>query len=276
MEGMDLVIRGGEDTSSLTGVAADPNAARWKHATFRPNELIKLENPQWASSGIRALLAKHGDALGELAARLTGAAWVQIWHVQLLGKPSVEGHGEGSLVGYHQDRHYHSGDWNDHSEIFTAWISLSDVTESAGPMHFVDGSQQWGLLDSPGGNDFFGQSLVQQRKMLRNAAPTDATWRETAAILPAGGVSIHDDFTIHGSGPNRSGSLRRSLACHMRSDKSTRRGGTGRSAADPLDAGAAESGVCPVIYGREAFEAQRRIELRQESEQQQPEATGKL
>jgi hypothetical protein len=191
VQGMDSVVRGQEDTSGLIGPAADPNAERWRHATFRPNELIKLENPQWVSTGIRALLAEHGGALGALAARLTGATWVQIWHVQLLGKPSVEGSGEGSLVGYHQDRNYHSGDWNDHSEIFTAWIALSDVTEAAGPMRFVDGSHQWGLLDAPDGNNFFGQKLEEQRKTLRGAAPGGAVWSETAAVLPAGGVSIH-------------------------------------------------------------------------------------
>ena len=191
VQGMDSVVRGQEDTSGLTGPAADPNTERWRRATFRPNELIKLENPQWVSTGIRALLAEHGGALGALAARLTGATWVQIWHVQLLGKPSVEGSGEGSLVGYHQDRNYHSGDWDDPSEIFTAWIALSDVTEAAGPMRFVDGSHQWGLLDAPDGNNFFGQKLEEQRKTLRGAAPGGAVWSETAAVLPAGGVSIH-------------------------------------------------------------------------------------
>jgi ectoine hydroxylase-related dioxygenase (phytanoyl-CoA dioxygenase family) len=269
VRGMNMVVRGEEDTSGLTGVAAEPNAAQWHHATFESDELIKLENPQWASREIRALLAEHGARLGELAARLTGASWVQIWHVQLLGKPSVQGAGEGSLVGYHQDRHYHSGDWNDDSEIFTAWIALSDVTEDAGPMRFVDGSQQWGLLDSPEGNNFFGQGLPTQKAALLDATSAGARWHETAAVLPAGGVSIHDDFTIHSSGPNRSGRLRRSLACHMRSDKSTRRGGGGRPALDTLATGSPESGVCPVIYGWEAFEAQRRAEQQQQQQQQQ-------
>ena len=52
----------------------------------------------------------------------------------------------------------------------------------------------------------------------------------------------------------------RRLACHMRSDKSTGRGGLGRAALDELDTGTPESGCCPVIYGREAYEAQRRAE----------------
>ena len=127
VEGMDLLVGGGEDTSALVGPQAEPNASRWHHHAFDPHEIIKLENPQWASRGIRALLAEHGGALGALAARLTGANWVQIWHVQLLGKPDAADEGEGSLVGWHQDRHYHQGDWEDPSEIFTAWIALSDV-----------------------------------------------------------------------------------------------------------------------------------------------------
>ena len=102
VEGMDLLVGGGEDTSALVGPQAEPNASRWHHHAFDPHEIIKLENPQWASRGIRALLAEHGGALGALAARLTGANWVQIWHVQLLGKPDAADEGEGSLVGWHQ------------------------------------------------------------------------------------------------------------------------------------------------------------------------------
>ena len=46
------------------------------------------------------------------------------------------------------------------SELFTAWVALSDVTAEAGPMRFVRGSHGWGLLDDGG---FYRQDLDDQR-----------------------------------------------------------------------------------------------------------------
>ena len=108
------------------------------------------------------------------------------------------------------------------------------------------------------------------------AAPVTAhRWAETEVLSPCGGVSIHDDFVIHGSGPNHypGGRLRRSLACHMRTNRSVLRSAarTGSSCAPlPIEAGriskgqggkgGCEGSVCPVIFGQEAYAAQRRRE----------------
>ena len=274
VEGMNMVIAGDNDTGSAVGSPG-------RVGSFEPGALIKLENPQYSSRGIRSLL---GGArwLGERVARMTGAGWVQIWHVQLLAKPSLlaAAAAADSSVGWHQDRHYHSGDWADGSEILTAWIALSDVNSDSGPMRFVDGSHRWGLL-SADGNDFFGQDLPSQRSSLEHAAPAGAEWTETPVLLPRGGCSVHDDFTIHGSEANTSGGTRRSLVCHMRTNRSVLRSQTvadrstersiadsGRySASPPVPAAEGheheELEVCPVIFGAEAFEAQRRRERRE-------------
>jgi hypothetical protein len=47
-----------------------------------------------------------------------------------------------------------------------------------------------------------------------------ADWDVVPAVLPAGGVSVHDWRTLHGSGPNHSGAMRMSLAVHMRTGRS--------------------------------------------------------
>ena len=118
LAGFEMITRGETDSGrALTSPRGPP---------FAPDQLAKLENPQHGSLALRRALSS--PALGRVAAELTGAEWVQIWHVQLLGKPSTAGGaaaGAGTLVGYHQDRHYHSADWVDESEIFTAWIALS-------------------------------------------------------------------------------------------------------------------------------------------------------
>ena len=167
VRGMDMVIAGASDTG---GVVGSPERLH----TFSAGELIKLENPQLASDAIMSLISLGSGAkrLGELVARLTGADWVQIWHVQLLAKPSLDAavplEAGASSVGYHQDRHYHQDDWTDGSEILTAWIALSDVeSKQDGPMQFVDGSHKWGKLVSAAGNNFFGQDLSAQKAALQ-------------------------------------------------------------------------------------------------------------
>ena len=63
--------------------------------------LCKLELPQLGSEGIRELVSL--EAIGEAAARVTGADWVQVWWTQLLGKPGG-GLEDTVNIGYHQVR----------------------------------------------------------------------------------------------------------------------------------------------------------------------------
>lgn len=231
VEGMDAVRRGEYDTGR------PPQPSPWNPGDD-PNALCKIEQPQFASRAIRDLLTY--PALGEWAAAITGASRVQAWWVQLLVKPSTsEDASAQTNVGWHQDRHYW-GIWEDGSELFTAWIALSDVTEESGPMRFLRGSHRWGYQKQ---GDFFEQDLDTQKDHLR--LPEGESWEEVAAILPPGGVSFHDRLTFHGSGPNRSGDLRRSFAVHLRTQNSRpvegKRVGLTQFIDDPE--------LCPVIYG---------------------------
>ena len=137
---------------------------------------------------------------------------VQVWWTQLLYKPPQSAQPTNTVIGWHQDRSYW-GVWEEGSELFTAWVALSDVTPSTGPMKFVRGSHRWGFLD---GSDFYGQDNEAVRSGF--AVPGGESWEEVEAVLPPGGVSFHDRLTIHGSEPNRSDISRRSLAIHMRTE----------------------------------------------------------
>jgi ectoine hydroxylase-related dioxygenase (phytanoyl-CoA dioxygenase family) len=154
--------------------------------------------------------------------------------------PSPSEESSGTSVGWHQDRHYWQI-WEEGSELFTAWVALSDVTPEAGPMRFVRGSHRWGYL---GRSDFYGQDHDALRAEI--PVPEGADWEEVAAILPPGGVSFHHNLTYHGSGPNRSAGPRRSFALHMRTENS-------RPVADArkgLTAFIDDPAYCPVIYAR--------------------------
>lgn len=228
--GMDAVMRGAYDTGR------PPCKSPWNPGDD-PNRLVKIEQPQFASSALRDVLAF--PAFGRLAAAVTGAEWVQVWWVQLLVKPSTPpGATAPTNVGWHQDRSYW-GAWEPDSELFTAWIGLSDVGDDCGPMQLVRGSHRWGFR---AGSDFYAQDLEGQRATL--AVPPGAAWDEIRATMPAGGLSLHHCLTYHGSGPNTSGRPRRSLAVHLRTQRSRpvgdRRAGLTAFIDDP--------DLCPIIY----------------------------
>jgi hypothetical protein len=201
-------------------------------------KLCKIEMPQVANRAIYELVSH--PALGALAAAVTGAEMVQVWWVQLLFKPPIEAEQEGTNVGWHQDRHYWQV-WKEGSELFTAWVALSDVTEVAGPMRFVRGSHRWGLQAS----DFYGQDHAAQRGAI--VVPEGEVWEEVPALLPPGGVSFHNCLTYHGSGPNLSGHPRRSYAIHMRTERSRPVEDLRRGLTQFID----DPGYCPVIFGGE-------------------------
>lgn len=228
VEGMDKIRAGDYDTGE------PPFESPWNPGDD-PNKLCKIEMPQIASYGVRALL--NYPALGKLAAEITGAEWVQIWWVQLLFKPPAVSQNGAPTIGWHQDWQYWQNAWGDGSELFTAWIALSDVTEQAGPMHFVRGSQRWGLLEG----DFFGDFTQQKIQ-----TPDGSAWEEVSGALPPGGVSFHDKLVLHGSGPNVSNAPRRSFAVHMRTNKSAPREPEKR---EGLTLYIDNLVYCPVIYG---------------------------
>jgi hypothetical protein len=192
--------------------------------------LRKVEMPQLDTSehGIAELMNRP-----ELAAwcqEVTGADWLQVWWIQLHGKPGGEGTddaGDGTSIGFHQDKNYWNSSFDisengaEESEIFTAWIALSDVGPDSGPMQLLRGSHLWanGLMQIPA--FFHHQDLLEQRDVaLSSVGLGPEEWEPVPAVLPAGGVSVHDWRTLHGSGPNHSDEMRMSLAIHMRTGRS--------------------------------------------------------
>jgi ectoine hydroxylase-related dioxygenase (phytanoyl-CoA dioxygenase family) len=227
-DGMDRILQG-----EYVG-GRPPEPSPWNPGDD-PRALVKIEMPQFADPGIARLVADH--SIGQVVATATGADWLQVFWVQMLDKP-VEDRDLPARVGWHQDWHYWREHWEAGSELLTVWVALSDVDEANGPVTYVAGSHRWGLI--PGG-DFFDQGEVHGRLEL----PRGAHWTETPALLPSGGLAIHDRLTLHGSGPNVGNVRRRSLAVHLRTEHSrpTRAGRAGLARhIDDLD-------VCPVIYG---------------------------
>lgn len=237
VEGMELVRAGQYDTGR------EPEDSPWKPGDD-PDKFCKIEMAHVASRALTEVVTH--PALGEAAGAITGADWVQAWWLQMLQKPPG-GPGSGTNVGWHQDRQYWKV-FEDGSELFTAWVALSDVTADAGPVRFVRGSHRWGLLDQ---GDFFEQSEKEQVSSIK--VPEGQTWDEVPAILSPGSVSFHHNLTYHGSGPNTSSGPRRSLAIHLRTNRSTPVPDPNQV---PLEAGRNlvryldDPVFCPIIYRR--------------------------
>ncbi len=229
--GMDAVRAGEYDTG------IPPRPSRWNPGDD-PNALCKIEMPQIASRAIMELVTH--PALGAKAAEITGASAVQVWWVQLLYKPpTVAGQTQRTNIGWHQDYHYW-GIWEEDSELFTAWVALSDVIEICGPMNFVVGSHRWGLSAE---GDFASQEYDALRDSIQSAHGQE--WREAPAILSPGSASFHQKLTFHGSGRNLSSQPRRSFAVHMRTEKSRPNGNVRQGLTAFID----DPTYCPVVFG---------------------------
>jgi len=231
--GMDAIREGRYDTGR------PPCESPWNPGDD-PNVLCKIENPQFASRAIRAVVGH--PALGRAVAEVTGGRRIQAWWVQLLYKPTATGAVGASkpVVGWHQDRAYW-GSWTPESNLFTIWLALSDVGLDSGPMRFVPGSHKWGLGSE---NDFFSQDLEGQTKSMKISLPEGQVWTEAPAVMRAGGFSIHHNLTYHASGPNLEPWPRRSLAIHARTEASEPEGGIRAGLTEFID----NEELCPVLF----------------------------
>lgn len=147
-----------------------------------------------------------GQVVAELAGWQHGArlAQDQIW-----AKPP----GAAPLV-FHRDSPYFMFNPPD---VVTVWVALDDMDEEIGPLEYVQGSHQWGDGRCGSANQFF---QAGGGKTLLNSAAARAGVIDfkivSMAGLKAGGISIHDGRTWHGSGKNMSKTKpRRGLGLHF-------------------------------------------------------------
>lgn len=103
------------------------------------------------------------------------------------------------------------------SDVVTVWVALDDMDEELGPLEYVKGSHFWGDGRWGSSNQFFDEDCGYS--LLRSAADragVDDFEVVSMAGLKAGGISIHDGRTWHGSKKNDSKSRpRRGLGIHF-------------------------------------------------------------
>ncbi len=176
-----------------------------KHDWLRDGEqsLRKIDGSARCDSMMLALAT--APAIGELAAQLLDADEVYLWHDQLIGKPG--GGGDTGNVGWHQDVTY----WQELEpcRATTAWVPLVEVDEEIGTLRFVTGSHRFGQVE---GGDALGSDLAATKAELSSHG---YEWDEAVALPALGGMSFHDAYTVHGSGPNSTDRMRVSMSIHL-------------------------------------------------------------
>jgi ectoine hydroxylase-related dioxygenase (phytanoyl-CoA dioxygenase family) len=173
---------------------------------FQPkdSDLRKIDNAWWADPDLASLATD--PRLAETAAVLLGADSVRLWQDQLLFKPP--GGPTETTIGWHQDW----ASWDtvaSHDAFVTAWVAFDDVDDANGAMQMIPGSHAWGLVE--GASNFFGTDREAQLTTLGEGRVAEPR----SVVMSAGQVSFHHPLTFHGSGPNTSDRLRRSLAVHF-------------------------------------------------------------
>ena len=161
----------------------------------------------WEASPAFRALASHPHLL-EMAAQLSGAKQLRIWHDQIIYKPKAAG---GVLL-WHQD----SPLWDllqPKDEQVTAWVALDDAEADNGCMYMVPGSHRWG-------------DKLEALNVLREQHPLPERFEghDLHVIMcpvKKGQVHFHHPLTWHGSGTNYSSRPRRAIAIHYMTEKVT-------------------------------------------------------
>jgi phytanoyl-CoA hydroxylase len=171
------------------------------------------EHPIWqivniwqASPAFQALVSS--PKIAEMAAQLSGAKELRIWHDQIQYKPKELG----GRLHWHQD----SPLWQTlqpKDGQLTAWVALDDAEADNGCMYMVPGSHKWGNRQK------FLDQLPQGGQL-----PEDFEGHPLHFMMcpvKKGHVHFHHSLTWHGSGQNLSKRPRRAIAIHFMTERTT-------------------------------------------------------
>src|SRR6187402_3479379 len=141
-------------------------------------------------------LEKHNEKLRALAEREDIRALIAplvhgepvLAAVETFNKPARIGSG----VPYHQDNAYFC---RTPPDMLTVWIAIDPVTEANGPVFFVKGSHELGVLPTK-------PSGVRGNSIGMAEPPATPLAQQFCALLAPGDATIHHCNTIHHSAPN--------------------------------------------------------------------------
>jgi hypothetical protein len=118
--------------------------------------------------------------------------------------------GDGKQVSWHQDASY----WPlSPSKVVSVWLAIDDVDEDNGAMQIIPGSHLAAQVP-------FRESATGENNVLNQTVdnPLDYGGEPVSLVLEAGQASLHSDWLLHASEPNRSDRRRCGLAMRFLSN----------------------------------------------------------
>jgi phytanoyl-CoA hydroxylase len=145
------------------------------------------------------------ERLGKMAAQLSGAEGIRIWHDQaLIKKPWA------NPTSWHLDTPYWS--FSDRRAL-SIWVALDDATYENGCLFFIPGSYHQTTFDNPG--------IGKNMGAIFTTYPELKACQSVAAPMKAGSCSFHNGLTIHGAHANMTPGYRRAMTCAYMPEGST-------------------------------------------------------
>lgn len=197
------IVRGVVPRAELAAMQAS-FAALIPDSPYSPGGLREITGAATARADLAAIARDR--RYGEIAARALGARRVQHLQDSLLYK-SARG---GGVVEWHQDHTYVG--FLAPARIVALRIALAPETEASGCMRAVAGSHAWGPIDVVRA---LSESSVASLEPALSLAQRDALAAARSLELEPGDVTIHHCLAVHGSGPNRADTARRTIILRM-------------------------------------------------------------
>ena len=217
---------------------------------YRPNQPDQMATRQlcnaWKADP-RVAEVLLSPAIGKAIARLGGWPGARIAQDNILFKPP----GGGKPLGLHQDSAYAT--WSDPADWHSCWIALDDTTAEGGTMELVPGSHRWGrygVIEQFHAPEDYKKDF---RKAADAAGVTDPEF--VPVVVKAGGGSFHSGWTWHGSGPNRTDHVRRTMVAHCMSSEArfTRDCGYVYSRYKRMGTDEMDEGFFPVLWREDGY-----------------------
>ena len=172
-------------------------------ADYFKNVFDQLLNLWQTNDTVRELMLDN--RIGKLAADLSGADGIRIWHDQALIKRPWA-----NPTSWHLDTPF----WSFFNrKALSIWVALDDVTLENGCMFFIPGSYIETRFESP--------SIGKNVGDIFNFYPEFKNAKSVPAVMKAGSCSFHNGLTIHGSHANMTSGFRRAMTCAYMPDGST-------------------------------------------------------
>ena len=171
--------------------------------TYYDNVFDQLINLWQDNEKMRKIMLD--ERLGKMAAQLSGADGIRIWHDQaLIKKPWA------NPTSWHLDTPYWS--FTDRRAL-SIWVALDDATYENGCLFFLPGTNHKTTFENPGIGKNMGAIFITYQDLIHN--------KSVSAPMKAGSCSFHNGLTVHGANANMTPGIRRAMTCAYMPDGNT-------------------------------------------------------